>query len=104
MYMRESSPDGKHFSMPVKQDCMLPFSRILYDEEILVVYNSSLTNDDEEYIGVDAHLNPEGSTFRYCYGAHGKVHVLKNEEDTRHFVKIKLKPSQFVILTNRNIT
>ena len=101
--MRESSPDGKYFSMPVRQDCMLSFSRILYDEEMLVVYNSSLTNDDEEYIGVDAHLNPEGSAFRYCYGGHGKVHVLKNEEATRHFVRLKLKPAQFVILTNRNI-
>lgn len=103
MYMRQSSPDGKNFHLPVYQDSMLPFSRILYDEEMLVVYNDSITDEDEEYIEVDRHLNPEGSAFRYCYGGHGKIHVLKNEDGSRHFIKIKLKPAQFVMLTNKNI-
>ncbi|HEY0745041.1 MAG TPA: alpha-amylase family glycosyl hydrolase [Chryseosolibacter sp.] len=101
MYMREVSHDGKSFQLPITQDCMLAFSRILYDEEILIVYNSSMQHDDEEYIGIDSHLNPEGATFRYLYGGKGKIHVLKNEDGTRHFIKIKLTPSQFVILTNQ---
>ncbi len=100
MYMRESSADGKTFGLPVTHDCMLSFSRILYDEEMLIVYNDSQTHEDEEYIVVDRHLNPEGSTFRFCYGDKGKVHVLKNEDGTRHFVKVRLKPNQFVILSN----
>jgi alpha-amylase len=100
MYMRESSQDGKTFQMPVTSDCMLAFSRILYDEEMLIVFNSSTTSDDEEYIEVDRNLNPEGSVFRYCYGGHGKVHVLKNDDASRHFVKLNLKPGQFVVLTN----
>lgn len=79
---------------------MVAFSRILYDEEMLIVYNDSTTFEDEEYIVVDRHLNPEGSTFRYRYGEKGKLHVLKNEDGSRHFVKIRLKPNQFVILTN----
>lgn len=102
MYMRESSQDGKIFHLPLTHDCMLAFSRILYDEEILIVYNDSLTHEDEEYIGVDRRLNPEGTVFRFCYGDNGKVHVLKNEDGSRHFVKLKLKPGQFVILNNRN--
>jgi alpha-amylase len=102
MYMRESSQDGKTFQLPITQDCMLSFSRILYDEEMLIVYNDSLINDDEEYIAVDRHLNPEGSVFRFCYGDEGKVHVLKNEDGSRHFVKLTLKPAQFVILCNRD--
>ena len=102
MYMRESSEDGKTFTLPVYQDSMLAFSRILY-EEMLFVYNDSLIYDDEEYIGVDRTLNPEGSVFRFCYGATGKVHVLKNEDGSHHFVKIKLKPTQFVILTNKTM-
>ncbi|WP_267297673.1 alpha-amylase family glycosyl hydrolase [Parachryseolinea silvisoli] len=102
MYMRESSNDGRTFHLPVTSDCMLAFSRILYDEEILVVYNGSLQHDDEEYIGIDGHLNPEGSAFRYCYGGNGKIHVLKDEDGNRHFIKIKLKPTQFVILTNQH--
>ena len=100
-YMRESSHDGRSFHMPLTSDCMLAFSRILYDVEMLAVFNSSTTNNDEEYIDVDRNLNPEGSVFRYCYGAHGKVHVLKNDEGTRHFLKLNLKPGQFVVLTNQ---
>jgi glycosidase len=101
MYMRESSPDGKTFTLPLSQDCMLSFSRILYDEEMLIVYNDSVTNSDEEYIVVDRHLNPESSVFRFCYGDSGKVHVLKSEDGSRHFVRVNLRPCQFVILTNR---
>ncbi|SKC83458.1 alpha-amylase family glycosyl hydrolase [Ohtaekwangia koreensis] len=103
MYMRESSQDGRKFQLPLTQDCMLAFSRILFDEEMIFVYNSSKLEDDEEYIAVDSYLNPEGSFFRYCYGGQGKIHVLKNEDGSRHFIKIKLSPSQFVILTNQNI-
>ncbi|HEU5146936.1 MAG TPA: alpha-amylase, partial [Chryseosolibacter sp.] len=104
MYMRESSADGKTFQMPVAQDCMLAFSRILYDEEMVIVYNSSLLHDDEEYISVDRHLNAEGTVFRYTYGGKGKIHVFKNEDGSRHFIKLKLRPAQFVILTNQNVS
>jgi alpha-amylase len=100
MYMRESSEDGKTFTLPVRHDCMIAFSRILYDVEILIVYNDSTTLVDEEYIAVDRHLNDEGRTFRFLYGAKGKLYVLRNEDGSRHFVKIKLNPTQFVILTN----
>ena len=101
MYMRESSHDGNTFQLPRCHDCMLAFSRILYDEEMLIVYNDSLINEDEEYIEVDRRLNPEGTLFRFCYGDEGTVHVFKNEDGTRHFIKLKLKPGQFVILNNK---
>lgn len=104
MYMRQSSQDGKTFHMPVTHDCLLAFSRILYNEEMLIVYNDSLTQEDEEYISVDRALNPEGSTFRYCYGGTGKIHVLKNEDGNLHFIKIRLAPCQFVVLTNQHHT
>jgi len=104
MYMRESSRSGKNFYLPVYSDCMLAFSRILYDEEMLIVYNHSLAWEDEEYIIVDKHLNAEGSVFRFCYGGQGKIHVLKNEDGSHHFVKLKLAPGQFVILTNKTVT
>lgn len=103
MYMREFSHDGSIFQLPVTQDCLLAFSRIIYDEEMLIVYNSSPDHDDEEYIGVDSYLNPDGAIFRYVYGGKGKIHVLKNEDGSRHFVKVRLKPSEFVILTNQAV-
>lgn len=98
MYMRESSPDGKHFSLPVGANKFLAFSRVLYDEEMLIVYNESATDEVEQYVTIDTRLNLEGAFFRYIYGSRGKVHVLGNEEGSRHFVKLKLQPSQFVIL------
>ncbi len=101
MYMRQDSHDGINFNLPIYEGCLLAFSRVLYDEEIVVAYNSSLTLDDEEYIEVDGNINPEGSVMRFMYGQTGKTHVLKSEDSRRHFVKIKLAPSQFVILTNK---
>jgi len=101
MYMRKSSADGRTFRLPRTSDCLLAFSRILYDEEMVVVYNNSTLLEDEEYIGVDSRLNSKGSMFRYRYGGTGKVHVLKNENGSRHFIKMKLKPTQFAILTNQ---
>lgn len=100
MYMREYSSDGKDFYHPFHHDCMLTFSRILFKEEVVIVYNDSTDNEDEEYICVDRHLNPVGSVFTFIYGSTGKVHVLSNDDQSRHFIKVKLQPLQFVILTN----
>ncbi|WP_229216722.1 alpha-amylase family glycosyl hydrolase [Dyadobacter sp. 3J3] len=100
MYMRELSDDGQNFHLPIYKKCLLAFSRVLYDEEIVVAYNSSLSDQDEEYILVDPLLNPEGNKFKFLYGQSGHISVLRNEEGNRHFIKLKLEPSQFVILTN----
>ena len=100
MYMRELSDDGKTFHLPIFKKCLLAFSRVLYDQEIIVAYNSSLTDQDEEYILVDPMLNPEGSKFRFIYGQSGHISVLRNEEGNRHFIKLKLEPAQFVVLGN----
>jgi len=100
MYMRELSDDGKTFHLPIFKKCLLAFSRVLYDQEIIVAYNSSLTDQDEEYILVDPILNPEGSKFKFIYGQSGHISVLRNEEGDRHFIKLKLEPAQFVILGN----
>ncbi len=102
MYIRKLSNDGKDFHLPVYEDCLLAFSRMLYDEEFVVAYNDSLTSETEEYITVDRFYNQPGSCFYFRYGDEGEVHVMKNEEDHhRHFIKLKLKPAQFVILSNR---
>jgi len=100
MYMRKLSEDGKTFHLPAFPKCLLAFSRVLYDEEFIVAYNSSLSDYDEEYILVDRLLNPPGSVFRFIYGQSGQINVLLNESGTLHFIKLKLAPAQFVILSN----
>jgi glycosidase len=103
MYMRKLSVDGEHFMLPTFEKCLLAFSRVLYDEEIVVAYNSSQDEYDEEYIRVDPLLNPQGSTLRFIYGQQGSVNVLLNEEGNKHFIKLKLEPGQFVVLTNKTV-
>jgi len=100
MYMRSSSKDGKYFNLPSTPGSMLAFSRILYDDEMIVVYNSSTTDGGECYVEVDKELNRTGDSFKFCYGGKGKVHVLANEEGTKHFIKITVKPCGFVVLTS----
>jgi len=101
MYMREGSHDGKNFNLPIYEGCLLSFSRVLFDEEVVIAYNSSLTSDDEEYIEVDSHLNPEGAVMKFIYGQTGKTHVLRSEDGNRYFIKVKLAPAQFVVLSNK---
>ncbi|WP_439585618.1 alpha-amylase family glycosyl hydrolase [Dyadobacter bucti] len=101
MYMRKLSVDGKDFMLPTFEKCLLAFSRVLYDEEIVVAYNSSQDENDEEYVRVDPLLNPQGSSLRFIYGQQGSVNVLLNEEGNKHFIKLKLEPGQFVVLTNK---
>lgn len=101
MYIRKLSVDGKDFMLPTFEKCLLAFSRVLYDEEIVVAYNSSVDEEDVEYIRVDPLLNPQGSRFRFIYGHEGSVNVLLNEEGNKHFIKLALAAGQFVVLSNR---
>ncbi|MGG7665506.1 hypothetical protein [Dyadobacter sp. BHUBP1] len=43
---------------------------------MIVAYNSSLVEEDEEYVRVDPLLNPKGGVFNFIYGQSGSVNVL----------------------------
>lgn len=101
MYIRKLSKDGQSFHLPVHEDSLIAFSRMLYDEEYIIAYNDSLTQTVEQYVTVDKHYNQEGALFHACYGTSDALHVLKNENDDRRFIKLRLEPAQFVILNNR---
>ena len=70
---------------------------MLHDEEILVAYNISTNEVREELVTVG---NRGTGDFRFIYGDTGKVHVVTNVDINKNFVKLKLNPMQFVILTN----
>lgn len=101
MYMRKQSTDGEQFQLPLKKGGVISFSRVLFDEEILVVFNCSAENGVEEYIEVDNHINEVGNTFRFIYGQGGTVHILKTQDGIHQFVRLHLRPNQFVLLSNR---
>lgn len=101
MFLREISSDSRYFHLPDCPHCTLAFSRILFDEEILVVFNSSASDAKEDYILIDAALNAGRKTMNCIYGKTGALEILTNKEQGIRFVKIYLQPMQFVILKNK---
>ncbi len=102
MYFRETSENGLDFRFPDCEQCLLAFSRILYQGEILVVYNSSPKNTKEGYVTIDNAINKENLLMECIYGNKKKVKIEKNTalETDRLFIKVKLRPMEFLIFKN----
>lgn len=100
MYFRQISGDGTHFGLPFGTDYILAFSRILFGREVLVAYNVSSTNTHDFFVIVDADIQKDKTGMKYLYGKAGTEPVLKpaSSGDPTRFVRLKLKPMQFVIL------
>jgi alpha-amylase len=101
MHMRKLSTDGTYFHLPECEKCLIAFSRVLFDQEVVVVFNSSPTEEREEYVTVKQQPTVKKSFYKFLFGDTGKVKVLENIDGSRHFVKLKLRPMQFVILSNQ---
>ncbi|MBS1876746.1 MAG: alpha-amylase [Acidobacteria bacterium] len=88
-YFRQISGDGEHFGISTFPNGVLAFSRILMDQEAMVVANCTSQESRSFDVIVDATLNPPGSAFRTLYTnkAHApapapvvlKTHVTVNE-------------------------
>lgn len=102
MYMREISTNGINFHFPDSPECILGFSRVLFDQEIVVAYNSSPTDEREEYIEIDFKINKDSRYMKCIYGCESPVEVLKSNSNGYEicFIKLKLKPMQFVVMTS----
>ena len=101
MHMRQISTDGKYFHLPECEKCLLAFSRVLFDKEIVVAFNTSTTENKKEYVTVKLQTTSEGNFFKFLYGDTGKIGILENNDRSRQFIELNLKPMQFVILSNR---
>src|SRR5262249_40216839 len=84
------------------QPCVLAFSRVLADEEVLVAYNTSTADSRRESVVIDAGLNAPDQTLRFLYGRGGGVPVRSAADGTR-FVELDLPPLQFVILRREGV-
>ncbi|WP_431128320.1 alpha-amylase family glycosyl hydrolase [Flagellimonas flava] len=101
MYFRETSEDGIHFHHPDCKECLLAFSRVLHDGEILVVYNSSPTDTKEEYIIVDNGINNENTYMKCIYGNRTRIKIRRDMHDKgRSYIKLVLDPMEFLIFKN----
>ena len=65
-YLRESSVDGRPFDTPRKEE-LIAWSRILFDQEVLIVLNSNGAAPAEAVVTVDADLSPAGEKMTLLY-------------------------------------
>ncbi len=102
MFMREISEDGIRFHLPECNKCTLAFSRILYDQEVVFVFNASNADAKHEYILVDCQINRNHKWMTPVYGCKGNVEILYSPDPSNPvcFIKLYLKPMQLVILKN----
>jgi len=100
MYFREISGNGRDFGPPQEQPCTLAFSRILAYQEVLVAYNTSTTEQRNDYVIVDSTLHTKGSTLQFLYGSDGTIPIQSHPDpgNPSLFVQLTLEPMQFVIL------
>lgn len=66
-YFRPLSGDGIHFGLSSFQHGILAFSRILNDEEIVIVANTSVDTSQSVDVIVDGSLNAPGAVFHVLY-------------------------------------
>ncbi|MFH0990259.1 MAG: alpha-amylase family glycosyl hydrolase [bacterium] len=100
MYFREISGNGTDFGLPQGHPCTLAFSRILAGQEILVAYNTSVTEVREDYVIVDNVVQQAGKRMEFLYGGAGSTEVLSHTDpgNQSRFIRLRLDPMQFVIL------
>jgi alpha-amylase len=97
MYCRQISGDGVNFGFPYGSTYTLAFSRILYNEEVLVAYNVS-PQARTDCVVVDATLHQGGDTMTYLYPAGNGTATVQRAPDGTMFVTLALDGRQFAIL------
>ncbi|MBD2526660.1 alpha-amylase family glycosyl hydrolase [Nostoc sp. FACHB-133] len=66
-YFRPISGDNINFSISTLSPGVLVFSRILNDQEVVVVANTNQERSETVYVIVDFNINPENSTYNLAY-------------------------------------
>ena len=94
MYMRAVSTDTRRFHLPECKECLLAFSRVLFNDEIVVAYNIS-SETRTEYVEVEHNGD---KLFEYLWGNKGQVFIHASEDMSKNYIQLTLQPQQFVIL------
>ncbi len=115
-YFRPISGDGRAFGVSPFSPGVLAFSRILNDQEVVVVANADPNHNQSIFVIVDATLNPVGANYQVLYSnqsapqAPGAVEkrdqgtvTIKEVNGTVttglvHIIRTSLKPSEVQIL------
>lgn len=71
IYFREISGNGEDFGAPLGQPCTLAFSRLLAGSEVLVVYNTSSTDNRSDFVIVDRNIQAGRAAMQVLYRTGG---------------------------------
>lgn len=93
-YFRETSADGIFFAYPDTGKCIMAFSRILDDTELLVALNLD-TEPRTEFVTVDANITPAGARMADLLLSGDVVNVQNMGE--RNAVQLKMQGHSFSI-------
>jgi glycosidase len=94
-YFREISGNGTDFGHPMGGKCTLAYSRILDDTEILIALNLD-EQPRNDFITVDASLNPIGSTMTDLLSSGSEVSV--ENRAGRHAVRTSIEGHGLLLL------
>jgi hypothetical protein len=118
-YFRPVSGDGRNFGISPFPGGVLAFSRILNDQEVVVVANTNTAGSQELDVIADIQLSSDGDQFMVLYSnqaspampqpvrsaPQGTVTVNEVDGSTGqgplHVVHVKLRPMEVQILRNR---
>jgi glycosidase len=108
-YLRETSILGRPFNIPAREE-LVAWSRILFDQEVLIAVNTNGTAVRGADITVDGSLSPMGGQMTYLYRsdwADSQLHTPPTDQTvniisngSRATVKIDLPPAGMAILTH----
>jgi glycosidase len=114
-YFRPLSSDQKEFAISSAAPGVLAFSRILNDEEIIVVANTDTQHEISIFVIIDDTLHPIGNTFQVlfsnkpAYTQPGRIEESEREtivhevngsvsQGPIHFITVTLQPMEIQIL------
>jgi glycosidase len=100
MYFREISGNGIDFGLPQGNPCTLAFSRILADQEVSVAYNTSTTDQRQDFVIVDSIIQGDRPHMSLLYSSRGRSGdiALHQHPNSSRFVQLVLDPMEFAIL------
>jgi glycosidase len=100
MYFREISGNGIDFGLPQGNPCTLAFSRILADQEVSVAYNTSTTDQRQDFVIVDSIIQGARPHMSLLYSSRGRSGdiALHQHPNSSRFVQLVLDPMEFAIL------
>lgn len=103
-YFRPTSTDGVQFEVASQPGRPFAFSRVLSEEEILIVANPDLQNAWSGYVVVDIILHAEGDVFRMLLtnkdSVMEPVRAQTYPDGRSRHIPLTLRPGEFAVLCN----